>query len=765
MTTGRAHNGACELHYDTFGDPGDPTLLLVNGLGSQCTNYKDAWCQMFAARGFQVIRFDNRDVGLSTSFAGAPVDDKNACYRLSDMADDAFAVLDANGVQRAHVMGLSMGGMIVQTMAIEHPERILSMTSVMSNTGEPEYMKSSPEAYALLTGPPPTDRESAIERYVAGMRVYGSTVRRRRGAVAGRCRCGVRPVVHPGRHGPPVLRRRGVRVAGRRAAPARRPDARHPRLRRHARRPDRRPPHRRAHPGRPLRAHRGHGPRLPTADLGALGRPRDRARPGRRRGGSMTAADIEFLGIRIPEGGGPATLPVTTALCTPFGWLYGGSGVAACSVAAEAATRRPLVWITTQYVANARPGEVVELAVDVVVEGHATSQTHVHGTVDGRTVLHATTAHTDRRPASCTGGARCPGLTTRGGHSRSCCRSSTWPTTPSSTGWSATSSPRCRRWRRRGGPRCGSGSPGWPIGSPASQGFVADIIPMALALALGRQPGGTSLDNTVRIVLDEPTDDWILLDIEAEGMHRSIGCGRVRLWRRDGTLIGVGTQSAIIRTSHHTPAGSVGACASRASTTSCSTSPTSRGRWPGGATCSVSSRCASRSGAAARSRSCRCASRPARSSTCSPASAAARTSTTSPCRSTTPTSTRSPRPGASTSPRAARAVRGDGPGPRRLRPRPRRQRDRAAHLPLTSRRSRPCSPVPRSGRLRTGSKGDRWSRSRASSPSSPAAAPAWVASSRGSSPPRDVTSPSATCRRRTWPTPSPRARPSRPTPR
>ena len=175
MTTGRATNGACELHYDTFGDPADPTLLLVNGLGSQSTNYKDAWCEMFAARGFQVIRFDNRDVGLSTSFAGAPVDDQNACYRLSDMADDAFAVLDANGVERAHVMGLSMGGMIVQTMAIEHPERIISMTSVMSNTGEPEYMKSSPEAYALLTGPPPTDRDSAIERYVAGMRTFGST--------------------------------------------------------------------------------------------------------------------------------------------------------------------------------------------------------------------------------------------------------------------------------------------------------------------------------------------------------------------------------------------------------------------------------------------------------------------------------------------------------------------------------------------------------------------------------------------------------------
>jgi pimeloyl-ACP methyl ester carboxylesterase len=172
--SGRARNGACELHFDAFGDPADPTLLLVNGLGSQCTNYKDEWCQMFADRGLQVIRFDNRDVGLSTSFAGAPVDDRNAAYRLTDMAADAFAVLDANGVERANVMGLSMGGMIVQQMAIEHPERILTMTSVMSTTGEPEYMRSSPEAMALLTGAPPTDRDSAIERYVAGMRVYGS---------------------------------------------------------------------------------------------------------------------------------------------------------------------------------------------------------------------------------------------------------------------------------------------------------------------------------------------------------------------------------------------------------------------------------------------------------------------------------------------------------------------------------------------------------------------------------------------------------------
>ena len=173
-SSGRATNGACELHYDVFGDATNPTLLIINGLGSQCTNYKDEWCSMFVDRGLQVIRFDNRDVGLSTSFADAPVNEQGAAYTLHDMSDDAFAVLDANGVQRAHVMGLSMGGMIVQTMAIEHPERVLTMTSVMSTTGEPEYMKSSPEAMALLTGTPPTDRDSAIQRQVDGMGVFGS---------------------------------------------------------------------------------------------------------------------------------------------------------------------------------------------------------------------------------------------------------------------------------------------------------------------------------------------------------------------------------------------------------------------------------------------------------------------------------------------------------------------------------------------------------------------------------------------------------------
>jgi len=169
-----ARNGECELWYETFGDRSDPALLMVNGLGSQSSNYQDAWCDMFAAEGLYVIRFDNRDVGLSTSFAGAPVGEAGNAYLLGDMAADAIAVLDAEGIDRAHVMGLSMGGMIVQTLAVEHPHRLLSMTSVMSATGEPEFGQSAPEAFAQLTAPPATDRESQVQRCIDGLRIWGS---------------------------------------------------------------------------------------------------------------------------------------------------------------------------------------------------------------------------------------------------------------------------------------------------------------------------------------------------------------------------------------------------------------------------------------------------------------------------------------------------------------------------------------------------------------------------------------------------------------
>lgn len=167
VRTGTARNGDVRIHFDAFGDPTDPTLLLVNGLGSQCVNYQDAWCEMFASEGLQVVRYDNRDVGLSSHLPEVE-------YTLSDMAADGIAVLDALGVQRAHVMGLSMGGMIVQTMAIEHRERLITMTSVMSSTGEPDYRQSSPRAWELLTAPGATSRDEYIGQWIEGLREWGS---------------------------------------------------------------------------------------------------------------------------------------------------------------------------------------------------------------------------------------------------------------------------------------------------------------------------------------------------------------------------------------------------------------------------------------------------------------------------------------------------------------------------------------------------------------------------------------------------------------
>ena len=181
-----ATNGDVTIYYETFGDPGDPALLMVNGLGSQCIAYRSEWCQRFADRGLFVIRFDNRDVGLSTHFSDVAPDvvGVNAAlaegrtpevpYRLADMADDAVAVLDALGIASAHVMGLSMGGMIVQQLAIDHPERVRSLTSVMSTTGDPDVGQASKEARALLFGPPASDRDGAIDRAVKGLSVWGS---------------------------------------------------------------------------------------------------------------------------------------------------------------------------------------------------------------------------------------------------------------------------------------------------------------------------------------------------------------------------------------------------------------------------------------------------------------------------------------------------------------------------------------------------------------------------------------------------------------
>jgi len=183
-----AHNGGVDIHYEPFGDRHLPVLLLVNGLGSQCINYDEEWCRRFGREGFAVVRFDNRDVGLSSKLDGVD-------YTLADMAGDALAVLDALGAERAHVMGCSMGGMIAQRLAIDHPERLYSMTSVMSRTGEPGFGESREDALALLMTPPPSDRAAYVERQVDARRVYGSKpewldeddIRRRAGAAYDRC--------------------------------------------------------------------------------------------------------------------------------------------------------------------------------------------------------------------------------------------------------------------------------------------------------------------------------------------------------------------------------------------------------------------------------------------------------------------------------------------------------------------------------------------------------------------------------------------------
>lgn len=156
----KARNGAVELEYEVFGPAEAPAILLINGLGSQMTRWPEAFCAKLTDKGYRAIRFDNRDTGLSTWFK------PGERYSLSDMAADAMAVLDAAGVAKAHIAGVSMGGMISQLVAIEHPDRTLSLTSIMSATGAPGTLDATPEANAVLTTAPP-DPEADFEGYVA----------------------------------------------------------------------------------------------------------------------------------------------------------------------------------------------------------------------------------------------------------------------------------------------------------------------------------------------------------------------------------------------------------------------------------------------------------------------------------------------------------------------------------------------------------------------------------------------------------------------
>jgi pimeloyl-ACP methyl ester carboxylesterase len=176
-----AHVNGVDLEYVTQGDPSDPALLLVMGLGGQLIAWPQAFVDGLAARGFFVIRYDNRDCGLSTKFEGMPDitalfggDGSSAPYRIEDLADDAATLLRHLGLERAHVVGVSMGGMIVQALAIHHPERFLSVASIMSTTGDRFVGAPTGEAMSALLRPVATSREEAIEASLEGSRVIGS---------------------------------------------------------------------------------------------------------------------------------------------------------------------------------------------------------------------------------------------------------------------------------------------------------------------------------------------------------------------------------------------------------------------------------------------------------------------------------------------------------------------------------------------------------------------------------------------------------------
>jgi pimeloyl-ACP methyl ester carboxylesterase len=174
------------IAYQTFGPPAGPAVLLVMGLGAQMMGWDDGFCQLLAGRGYHVIRFDNRDVGHSTYFDGAAVPNRfgliaaalrgrhvMAPYSLNDMADDAIGLLDALGIDCAHVVGASLGAAVAQLMAIHHPRRLLSLTSIMGMTGNMRLLRPRREALAVFFARPATSEAA----YIAGWRHMARVMR------------------------------------------------------------------------------------------------------------------------------------------------------------------------------------------------------------------------------------------------------------------------------------------------------------------------------------------------------------------------------------------------------------------------------------------------------------------------------------------------------------------------------------------------------------------------------------------------------------
>ena len=179
-----ARANGIDICYEIFGDPNAEPMLLIMGLGAQMIHWDDDFCRQLAARGFRVIRFDNRDIGKSSKLSGGkrltplellkmrflkiPV---AAPYKISDMAEDVVGLMDALHVKSAHLVGASMGGMIAQEVAIVFPQRVRSLTSIMSTTGDPKVPPPTREASALLMAPPPATKEEYFERFAQTWKV------------------------------------------------------------------------------------------------------------------------------------------------------------------------------------------------------------------------------------------------------------------------------------------------------------------------------------------------------------------------------------------------------------------------------------------------------------------------------------------------------------------------------------------------------------------------------------------------------------------
>ena len=179
-----AKTNGVELCYDIFGDANAEPMVLIMGLGAQMIFWDDDFCKELAGRGFRVVRFDNRDIGLSTKMSGGKpltaIDflklrifkiPPQASYRLWDMANDVIGLMDLLGIKKAHIVGLSMGGAIAQEIAMNHPDRVLSLTSIMATSGNPKLPNPTKEAMAMLVAPAPKTKDEYFARFAANWKI------------------------------------------------------------------------------------------------------------------------------------------------------------------------------------------------------------------------------------------------------------------------------------------------------------------------------------------------------------------------------------------------------------------------------------------------------------------------------------------------------------------------------------------------------------------------------------------------------------------